>query len=87
MRSPLVIAAEARFLVDSSSKAFVPAPIVRLGELSIEFMESVAVALDSAGLIPPKDSVEVMESVAAALDSAGLIPPEDSVDEFLEPDA
>lgn len=50
-------------------------------------MESVAVALDSAGLIPPKDSVEVMESVAAALDSAGLIPPEDSVDEFLEPDA
>lgn len=46
-RTPTEIAADARQLVDSSSRAFVPAPIVRIGELSVEFMESAAAELEA----------------------------------------
>ncbi len=47
MRSTTDIAADARHLVDSSNKAFVPAPIVRIGELSAEFMEAAAAELEA----------------------------------------
>lgn len=53
MRDPKTISAEARHLVDTSNKAFVPAPIVRLAELSVEFMESCAALLESQGFMDP----------------------------------
>lgn len=46
-RSTTEIAAEAQHLVDTSSRAFVPAPIVRLGELAAEFMTATVAELDA----------------------------------------
>ncbi len=46
-RTPAEIAAEAQHLVDNSSRQFVPAPIVRLGELAAEFMTATAAALET----------------------------------------
>ena len=47
MRTPTEIAAEARDLIDSSNTKFVPAPIVKIGELSVEFMEAAAAKFDA----------------------------------------
>lgn len=41
-RTPRAIAAEARALSDKSNKAFVPMPLQKALELSLEFMEAVA---------------------------------------------
>jgi len=52
MRNPKEIATEARNHIDAANKAFVPANLVQMAELSVEFMESTAATLDAAGLIP-----------------------------------
>lgn len=52
MRNPKEIAQEAREHLDNANKAFVPANLVKLADLNVEFMESVASTLDAAGLIP-----------------------------------
>lgn len=54
-RSPITIAAEARKTLDNASRAFVPPNLARLGELSVEFMESTAAALEAAGLVTPDE--------------------------------
>lgn len=53
MRTPKEIAAEARELIDTSSKAFVPASILKIGELSVEFMEAVAELIEAAAVPAP----------------------------------
>ena len=48
MRTPTEIATEARELMDTANTAFVPASLVKIAELSVEFMESVAMLIDEA---------------------------------------
>lgn len=50
MRTPSTIAAAARHHLEAANTAFVPANLVQLAELNVEFMESVAYALQAAGL-------------------------------------
>ncbi len=52
MRSPHEVAAEARQHLDQANTAFVPTNLVKLAELSVEFMESTAAVLAASGLIP-----------------------------------
>lgn len=58
MRKPTEIAADARQQLDTATKYFVPPNLARLGELSVEFMESTAATLDAAGLIPADKPAE-----------------------------
>ncbi len=50
MRTPSTIAAVGRELLDTSNTKFVPANLVQLAELFVEFMESTAYQLDAAGI-------------------------------------
>ena len=52
MRTPTEIATEARELMDTANTAFVPASLVKIAELSVEFMESAATLIDAAGPAP-----------------------------------
>lgn len=45
MRTTAEISTDARDLIDSSSTKFVPPSIVRIGELSVEFMEAATAEL------------------------------------------
>ncbi len=58
MRTPQTIAAEARHHLDTANKAFVPANVVKLAELQIEFAESVVQTLGDAGLLPAEPKAE-----------------------------
>lgn len=52
MRTPHEVATEARNHLDQANTSFVPANLVKMAELSVEFMESTAATLAAAGQIP-----------------------------------
>lgn len=56
MRTPVEVATEARARLDQANTAFAPANLVKLAELSVEFMESTAATLAAAGLIIPAEA-------------------------------
>ena len=49
MRTPTEIATDARELMDTANTSFVPASLVKIAELSVEFMESVSALIEAAG--------------------------------------
>lgn len=54
-RTPAQIAADARTQLDNANTAFVPVNILKIAELSVEFMESTAAVLVASGLVPANE--------------------------------
>ena len=65
-RTPTAIAAEYQATIDAANTTFVPAPVVRLGELSGEFMTSAAAVIEDLSAKLAAHEVELAAWRAAA---------------------